>query len=125
MANQLFKTPESSYVSSADLSAKQYYFVKLDASDEIELCSAITDIPLGVLQNAPEAGQVAVVRTIGNTKVVANGAIARDVDVGPATTGKAQTAVSTQFPCGRVIHAAAADEDLMVIRLFDTAVALA
>ena len=46
----------------ADLSAKQYYFVKMQSATQVTVCAAITDKPIGVLQNNPTAGQQAIVR---------------------------------------------------------------
>lgn len=58
-------------VATADLSGKQFYFVKLDpaTADQIVICSAASDRPLGVLQNKPKAGEAAQVRVAGVTKV--------------------------------------------------------
>ena len=38
----------------ADLSSSQYHFVKFSSGSVIE-CAAATDVPSGVLQNAPES----------------------------------------------------------------------
>lgn len=60
---------EGNYISreaASDLSDKQYYLVKLNSSNKVELCSAATDKILGVLSNAPEAGETAVVRLINS-----------------------------------------------------------
>jgi hypothetical protein len=38
---------------SADLSAKQYYAVKISGVGTVTVCAATTDIPCGILQNAP------------------------------------------------------------------------
>ena len=46
----------------ADLSAKQYYYVKLVGAGLVDVCSAVTDIPIGVLQNNPVSGMPAEVR---------------------------------------------------------------
>lgn len=53
----------------ADLSAKQYYAVKVDSNREYALCSAGTDKIAGSLQNKPEAGQVALVYNRGTFPV--------------------------------------------------------
>jgi len=53
----------------ADLSDKQYHLVKLSDSYEVKLCSAETDVIIGVLQNEPESGEAAVVRVSGTSKV--------------------------------------------------------
>ena len=108
-----------------DLSTKQYYFVSLNVSDQAVLPTAITDKAFGVLQYPAESTENAVVKVGDQTKVVAGEALALGDFVAPAIGGKAQVAVSTQFARGIVVEAAAADEDIAVIRLFDTAVALA
>jgi hypothetical protein len=120
----VFETNLSSKFAGADLTGKQYYMVKLDANDDVILCSDITDTVFGVLQNEPKDEQEAVIKTHGNTKVVASAALALDVIVGTTTGGKAQVAVSTQFPRGSIVTPAAADEDIAVISLFQDGVAL-
>lgn len=54
---------------SADLSAKQYYFVKMSGVKTVTVCAATTDKPIGVLQNAPVSGAEAEVCVIGVTKL--------------------------------------------------------
>lgn len=76
-----------------DLSAKQYFFVKLDTS---ELCviAGANDKTLGVLQNAPlgtaAAPKVAIVRTGGLTKLKLNEAVAFGNFLTPTSTGNAE-----------------------------------
>lgn len=109
----------------ANLSAAQYHFVKLNASDEVLIADTITDRAFGVLQNAPIADDNAVVAVNHQTKIIAGEALAIGDLVGPNTLAQAQVAVSTQVPRGVVVTAAVAIGDYAVIRLFDTAVALA
>ena len=109
----------------ADLSALQYHFVKLNASKEVVACDDITDKAYGVLQNAPISGEPARVKVIGETKVAAAAAIALEAFVGPAANSKCQTAVSTQFVRGKCVDPVSNANDLAIIELFDTAVALA
>ncbi len=53
------------YLAAEDLSAKQYYFVKLSTDDKhVALCGA-NERAIGVLMNAPESGQGAEVALIG------------------------------------------------------------
>ncbi len=51
-----------------DLSLDQYRIVVLDTG-KVRRPDAATDIPLGVLQNAPAAGEAATVRVMGVSKV--------------------------------------------------------
>lgn len=108
-----------------DLTAAQYMFVTLESDGEIDLADAITDFAHGVLQNAPNTGQEASVKVYGRTKVVAKAALAIGNYVAPATDGKAQVAVSTQFPRGIVVKAAGAENDLAEIELLYTTLAVA
>ena len=43
-------------VAGADLSSDQYKYVKLSTTDTVILCAAATDVPIGILQNAPASG---------------------------------------------------------------------
>ena len=60
----------------ADLSGKQYYFVKLASESTVNVCSAVTDVPIGVLQNTPASGESAEVAIFGLSKVSADATLA-------------------------------------------------
>lgn len=97
-------------VANADLSSKQYYFVELDADGKVGACNASTDIPIGVLQNAPDAsGKAATVLVVGISKVDADAAINEGVLIGPAADGQAGGKVAgsntTEYICGQMITA--------------------
>ena len=85
-------------VAGADLSAKQYTFVKLDSSGQAVAAAAATDIPIGVLQNAPTSGQEAEVLVVGGTKIVAGAAIAEG---------------ATKYVVGTLITESAADANIV------------
>lgn len=109
----------------ADLSAKQYFCVKVVAANEgaptVDLTSNITDIVYGVLQDKPNAaGQHGTVAVGGVTLAVASAAIALNAKVAPTAVGKIQLAVSTQNPIGIALKAATADGDIIPIRLEPT-----
>lgn len=78
-----------SYKAGADLSAKQYYFMKISAENTVTVCAATTDIAIGILQNDPTSGQAAIVRIFGRSKVNADAAIAVGDLLGPAADGQA------------------------------------
>ena len=61
---------------SADLSALQYTFVKLDVNGKVVGCTVAGEKTIGVLQNKPKLGESAVIRPMGLSKVVASAAIA-------------------------------------------------
>lgn len=81
----------ASYIAGADLSAaaNQYTFVKLNTSGEVVAVTAITDIPIGVLQNLPKAGATAEVVMVGGTKLKASAAITLPAILGTASDGRA------------------------------------
>ena len=73
----------------ADLSGKQHYFVKLASATTVNVCTAITDVAIGVLQNDPESGEQAVVRIFGITKVSADGTLAAGNIIGTSADSQA------------------------------------
>ncbi len=95
----------------ADLSAKQFYFVKKSAGTYIP-CAAATDLPAGVLQNDPALGEPCEVIAFGPTKVSADAAITADVFIGTAADGQAETKTpnhsGSEYACGRALAAASA-----------------
>jgi hypothetical protein len=104
-------------VAGEDLSAKQFYFVKINTSGQAVACSGATDKPIGVLQNDPTSGKEAIVTVVGGTKVVAGASIDEGVLIGTASTGKADAKVpgtdTTEYVVGQVILAAGADGEIL------------
>ena len=100
----------------ADLSSSQYYFVKLASATTVNVCTAITDKPIGVLQNTPTSGQSAVVRIFGLSKMSANGTIAFSNPLGTSADGQADAYTpgthTTVYACGQAIEAAGSAGDL-------------
>ena len=101
---------------STDLSSKQYHFVKLASATQVTVCAAITDKPIGVLQNNPESGGQAVVRCFGVSKVSADATLAAGDVIGTAADGQAQPislgSETTVHVCGQAIEAGSAGETL-------------
>lgn len=101
----------------ADLSTKQYYFVKVNSSGNAVLCAAATDAPIGVLQNNPISGAEASIVVVGGTKIVAGAAIAAGIKIGTDSAGKADAKVAgtdtTEYTVGQVLLASAADADVL------------
>lgn len=114
MAYEIPVLVDSKHLAYASLATKQYFFVKL-TSNGIELCSGATDIPFGVLQNAPAAGEAAEVMRLGVSKVVSGGTIAIGALIGTDSAGKADSKTAgtdtTNYTAG-VADAAAADGDI-------------
>lgn len=102
----------------ADLSAKQYNFVKMSGTGVI-LVAAATDIPIGVLLNDPESGETAAVAVSGVVKLVASAAITAGATIGTTATGTAVTLAAgtdtTKYIVGRAITAAGAAGDIITV----------
>lgn len=103
---------DESFNAAADLSAKQYYFMKVSGANGCTVCAAATDIPLGVLQNRPTSGQTAVVRIHGASLVNSDAALTVGLLVGPAADGQADSKVpgtdTTEYIGGLVVVASGA-----------------
>ena len=111
----------------ADLRTHQYKIVVLKSDGTVGLpLTAITAVPYGILQNAPNIGEEAVVAPIfggGISKAWANNALARGAivalewvdDVGDS--GKVKAAAATQYPVGQVVYPSDAEDDLCSVLL--------
>jgi hypothetical protein len=99
-----------------DLSAKQYYFVKVNSSGNAVLCAAATDKPIGVLQNDPASGEEASIVVVGGTKVVVAASSDEGTVIGTTSAGKGTPYVAgtdtTKYLVGSVILAAGADNEI-------------
>lgn len=105
-----------SLAAGADLSSEQFKFVKLNASGQAVICAAATDLPIGVLQNKPDAsGKTATVCVVGITKVDSNAALNEADLIGPASDGQADAKVpgtdTTEYICGQMVTATGAAGD--------------
>lgn len=106
----------------ADLSAKQYHFVKVDANGRAAICTSLDDLPVGVLQNDPSAlGQEATIMALGITKVVADAALTIGNQVGTSADGQADAKTvgtdTTQYVCGVVLEATTQASELATITI--------
>lgn len=111
MAYEAAQIKVGQFIAAADLSAKQFYFVKLSAANTVDVCSAVTDKPIGVLQNTPTAGQSAEVVLFGISKVSADGNTVAGNSLGTSADGQAAVYTftdTTKFVCGQAIDAGAA-----------------
>lgn len=103
-------------VAAADLSAKQYHFVKLDSSGNAAAIAANTDRAIGVLQNAPLAGQEAEVLVVGGTKLVAGEAVAEGAVLSTTSAGKADSitvgSATTQYILGTALTEVSNDGEI-------------
>lgn len=106
--------PIGTLTAGADLSSKQYHFVKLASGSTVDVCSAVTDVPIGVLQNNPASGESAEVLFIGVSKVVADATLAAGDVIGTSADAQAQPLTvgteTTVYTCGQAIEPASAGE---------------
>ena len=112
MATEASQPLKDTRVTSADLSAKQYYFVKIASDGTVDVCSGATDKPYGVLQNKPGSGQEAEIVIIGITKVSADAALTIGNLIGTSADGQADAKTpgtdTTEYVVGVVRVAAGA-----------------
>jgi hypothetical protein len=103
----------------ADLSAaaSQYKAVKLSAPNTVVLCAAVTDKPIGILQNKPKLNEPATVAWQGLSQWQCGAVLTAGTVVATNAAGQAQAAVATQFPIGQVINpgSSAAAGDLIEV----------
>jgi len=107
------------FTAAADLSAKQYHFVILASATTVNVATAITNAPIGILQNNPTSGQQAIVRISGMSKVVADGTLAAANFIGTSADAQAD-AISpgtdtTVYMTGQCVQAASAGETTTMI----------
>lgn len=95
-----------------DLTGSQHKFVKLDASGNVTAITAATDVPYGLLLNAPKAGFEAHIGLTGVLKVIASAAIAIGDFLGVSADGRVVKVTlgtdTTKFVVGRSNETAAA-----------------
>lgn len=107
----------------ADYSAKQYYVAKLDTSGNALLPTAVTDRPVGIVQNNPANSRTASVLVNGVSKYVAGGNIAVGDNLGLKNDGTLVKVTpgtdTTVFLVGVALEAGASGDKLT--GLFDFA----
>lgn len=97
-----------SLIAAADLSAKQYYLVKVDGDGKAALAGA-GEAAVGVLIDKPASGVMGAVQVDGVAPVVAGEAINEGDLISATAAGKAQVAASGEHIIGRALTAAGAD----------------
>jgi hypothetical protein len=118
-----FSGIDISLVAAEDLSSYQCHFVHQESDTTATLMDNGTEFPVGVLQNAPASGEVAVIRITGTSKLKMNGAVAvgtwlKSEYVGATDCGKGDAA-DTDGDLARAvcIQASGAEDDLGAVLL--------
>lgn len=111
----------SQCTAAADLSAKQFYAVKLTAARAVNVASTGGEAVYGILQNTPASGEAADVCIFGITKALvgAAGVTAGSACMSEAATGKVVDQTSTNVKIGIALATHAAGE-LAPIKLVPT-----
>ncbi len=91
-----------------DLSASQFKFVKLNSSGQVVDIAAVTDTPVGVLQNAPSAaGKAAEIMVFGVSKLQGDADLAKGNQIGSSADGQAAAYAAgtdtTKYVVGQVL----------------------
>jgi len=112
-----------SFTAAEDLSAMQYKFVMQASDATVQMSNGATEMPVGILQNAPESGEVAVVRVDGTSKLVMNdavsvGTLVKCEYVGASDNGKGDAAdTDGDIARGLCIVASGAEDDVGAVLL--------
>lgn len=120
-----FDGQDITFLAAEDLSGQQYRFVVQAADGTVRMADSAAEIPVGILQNAPTAGEQAVVRIYGASKLVMNDAVAiatqvKNEFVSGADTGKgAAAAADGDYARGLVIRATGAEDDVGAVLLLN------
>lgn len=105
-------------ITATDLSAKQYYAVKLTSTARtVALASTGGEMIYGILQNAPVSPEAANVCIFGVTKAVAGGTITAGDPLTTDTAGKVITYTSSKVKIGVAITGGASG-DLITMFVF-------
>lgn len=96
-------------ITAADLSAKQYYCVKVDAAGKAALCGA-GEPGVGILQDPMAAGYAARVMALGISYAIYGGAVTAGDKVASDAAGKLVTAVAGDYVIGIAMETGVANE---------------
>ena len=107
-----------SWEAGANLSTKQFYFMKDDGTGKAIVCNNLTDIPIGVLENKPDAsGKTAEILRFGRGKVSADASASIADFIGPSGDGQAIArplgSAPTHFIAGAYREAPGATGDIV------------
>lgn len=125
MSTQSIPVYDRSLKAAADLSAKQFFAVKITATDTMNLCAAVTDIGYGILQDKPKSGETGSARRLGTSKAVVDGstAIAAGDKLGPNAAGKLVKVTTVDRPVmATALEAATTDGAIIEVDLTPNAV---
>lgn len=104
---------EITLAAGADLSAKQYFIVKVDSSGDAVLAGD-GEAAIGILQNKPTSGDAATVAVSGVSKCEAGASITAGALVSSDASGNVVTAATGDIVLGKAL-ASADDGDIIPV----------
>lgn len=115
--SQAINSTEKTLEAAADLSTKQYFIVKVDTNGKLALASSALDPIVGVLQNKPIAGEGALYRFGGTSKVKLGGTVAAGAWVTTDANGEGvATTTDGNITVGMALEAGV-DADIIELQL--------
>ena len=108
---------DESFVAGEDLSAKQFYVVKLDTTADGQVDLAGAGEGLGILQDHNKKDQEATVRILGMSKGVAGAALANGDEVTADAAGKVVAAAAGNIVIGWTNTTVAAADQIVELLL--------
>jgi hypothetical protein len=104
--------PITGLVAAADLSAKQYYLVGIDASGTVNICASGDPALLGVLLNKPTTGQACEIAAVGSICPVSmDAAVAVGSLLICSADGQAAVATDGSYTIGCLLETSSAAGD--------------
>jgi hypothetical protein len=105
-------------MAAVDLTLNQHKFVKLDANGNVIAIAAATDVPYGLLLNAPKIGEEAHIGLTGFLKVIVSAAVAIGDYLGVSADGRVVKVTlgtdTTKYVVGRAHKEAAAAANVLI-----------
>ena len=98
----------------ADYRTKQYYALKLAASNYATLCDTQGELSIGVLQNKPNTGEAATVCFLGISNIIAHDTnIVAGSKLTVDANGKVEVAASADEVIGIALEACGTNDDII------------
>ena len=107
----------SQTTAAADLSAKQFYAVKITAARAVNLASTGGEAIYGILQNTPTSGLAADVGILGVSKAIAGAAVTAGDYLMTDTSGRLITVTTTNHRVAQALEAAGAAGVIFTVAL--------
>lgn len=111
---------QKTFLTGGDLTSSRFRFVKLNSSGQVVAVAAVTDVPVGVLQDTPpnsSVGNPVVVTMAGISKLEAGAAITLPAVLGVDSVGRAVSKTigtdTTHYAAGQPLEAAGASGALI------------